>query len=79
MRRVQVDEGFWDDIGVSTRFELKKWYEDSRSRAFDPPYDSAEWRPYIEGPMQEMEQLLASPDCPGLFLVLQEEFESGMG
>ena len=39
MRRVQVDEGFWDDIGVITRFELKKWYEDSRSRAFDPPYN----------------------------------------
>ena len=79
MRRVQTDEGFWDDVGVLTKYELRQWHEESRARAFQPPYDSADWRPYIEQSLQKLDQLLASADCPSLFLVLNEEFESGMG
>jgi hypothetical protein len=78
MRRVQADEGFWDDVGVMTRHELKKWHEGSRARAFEPPYDSPHLRSHIEQSLQRLDQLLASPDCPSLFLVLEEEFESGM-
>lgn len=78
MRRIQADEGFWDDVGVITRHELKEWFEQSRARAFEPPHDSSYWRPYIEESLERLERVLASSDCPSLFLVLNEEFESGM-
>ena len=79
MRRMQADAGFWDDIGVMTRHEVRQWHAESRARAFEPPNDSPFLRPQVEQSLRRLEELLAAPDCPSLVLVLNEEFESGMG
>jgi len=76
-RRLSPHLGAVDYVLTLTSDELVDWHARDRHRATEGSFASERWQAVLRPKLEELDRVLASPDCPRFFLAHWYEWESG--